>query len=121
MTSITTKTAVVKSIGTPLVALEQQLDAALLTSGTVLAAAITGREKARLPLDAGQDAIERLVLAQQQLVAARKAVHEAHYAFREVQDQMRVPPQMFGDHGDTPERFATTGAMTPQLSVVQAA
>lgn len=120
MTSITTRTEVVKSIGTPLIALEQHLDAALITGGAVLAAAITGREKARLPLDAGQDAIERLMNAQQQLVAARKLVHEAHYALREVQDQMRVPPQMFGDHGDTPEKFATTGAAGPQLTVVAA-
>lgn len=123
MTSLNTRLAVAKSVAEPLIELEQQVDTSLGTLTTVLNAVIAGREKARLPLHAGQEGIERIAAAASSLIAARKAIHEAHYAFRDVQEQMGLGAVAYGDHGDTPKVF--TGQLgdvvTPELAIVRAA
>ncbi len=102
MSSFATRLEVVRSVGAPLCEAEKHLDAAFALLAQVQIAAVEGREKARLPLRTGHDALARLVQAQQTLLATRDAVHEAHNGFRAVQDEMGVDGQEFGDHGDTP-------------------
>jgi hypothetical protein len=122
MTSLNTRLEVAKSVATPLIKLERQLDATIATLTDLLTAAIAGREKARLPLDAGQDGLDRITAALAPLMLARKEVHQAHYSFRGVQDQMGLGVISYGDHGDTPQDFAQTrGEAAPALAIVSAA
>lgn len=102
MTSIATRIEVVRSVGAPLCEAEKHLDAAFKLLAEVQVAAVAGREKARLPLRTGHDALARIVEAQRNLMATRDAVHAAHDGFRAVQDTMGVDGEEFGDHGDTP-------------------
>ncbi len=102
MTKFSTRLEVVRSVGAPLCEAEKHLDAAFALLAQVQIAAVEGREKARLPLRAGHDALARIVEAQRNLMATRDAVHAAHDGFRAVQDTMGVDGQEFGDHGDTP-------------------
>lgn len=122
MTSLNTRLQVAKSVAAPLIELEHQIDATIVTLSQVLTAAIAGREKARLPLDAGQEGIERITAALAPLIAARKEIHQAHYVFRNVQEQMGLGAIAYGDHGDTPQDFAQTrGETSPALVIVSAA
>lgn len=122
MTSMNTRLAVAKSVAAPLIQLEHQIDASIVTLTTVLNAAIAGRETARLPLDAGQKGLEHITAALSPLIAARAAIHQAHYVFRSVQEQMGLGTIAYGDHGDTPQDFAQTrGDMVPALAIVSAA
>lgn len=112
--------AVTRTVTTGLVALEKQIDDALVMHGRLQVALIEGRRSANLPLDAGQDGLDKVTEAAASLVAARKAMNEAHYAFRAVREQLRLPVHAYGDTGDSPERFATIGTAKP-LALVSAA
>jgi hypothetical protein len=122
-----TRLDVAKSIATPLIEMEAQVDAALLSHATLQVALIEGRRKAKLPLDAGQEGLEKISLAFDHLLAARKAIHEAHYVFRGVQDKMGIGGYIvtgdtnYGDTGDTPRSYATADEAAPVLTVVRAA
>lgn len=102
MANLETKIGVAQAVGFPLMRAEKLLDEAFVLLAQANAAAIEGRRAARLPLHAGQDAIEQVVAAQATLMATRKAVHTAHYGFRDIADGMNVPARAYGDHGDTP-------------------
>lgn len=121
MASLETKIGVAQAVGLPLMKAEALLDQAFVLLAQAQAAAVEGRRAARLPLHTGHDSIEQVVLAQQALMATRKAVHTAHYGFRDIADGMQVPARAYGDHGDTP-REETPGFVRPgaQLAVVQA-
>lgn len=119
---LNTRRAVVSRVAAEHIALEEQIDGALVRLASLQTAAIEGRREAKLPLHAGQEGLEKLAAATQSLIAARKAVHDAHLTFREVQDQMRLGPIAFGDYGDTPRGYAPAGAAEqPALAVVRAA
>ncbi len=92
-----------RRITTALVETESHIDNALLTHAQLQIALIEGRRSANLPLDAGQIGIDKITEAVASLIAARKAMHEAHYAFRQVRDELRIPVISYGDFGDTPE------------------
>ncbi|WP_294309424.1 hypothetical protein [uncultured Sphingomonas sp.] len=102
MANLQTKIGVAQAVGFPLMKAEKLLDEAFMLLAQASAAAVEGRRTARLPLHAGHDAIEQVVTAQQTLMVARKAVHTAHYGFRDIADDMQVPARAYGDHGDTP-------------------
>lgn len=102
MANLQTKIGVAQAVGFPLMKAEQLLDEAFVLLSQASAAAVEGRRTARLPLHAGHDAIDQVVTAQATLMAARKAVHTAHYGFRDIADGMQVPARAYGDHGDTP-------------------
>ncbi len=115
-----TRRAVAQRVATQLIALEEKIDGALVDHAHLQCAAIEGRRDAKLPLHAGQEGLEKLAAAAHSLIAARKAVHDAHLAFREVQDGMRIGPIAFGDYGDTPREYAPEGAADqPVLAVVR--
>jgi len=102
MANLNTKIGVAQAVGFPLMKAEQLLDQAFVLLAQAQAAAVEGRRTARLPLHAGHDSIEQVIVAQQALMATRKAVHTAHYGFRDIADSMNVPARAYGDHGDTP-------------------
>ncbi len=112
--------AVARQVTTHLTDLEKQIDAALVLHAQLQIALIEGRRSAHLPLDAGQAGMERMSEAVSSLVAARKAIHAAHYDFRQVRDQLRLPTFAYGDTGDTPLAFADAAA-APALALVDAA
>ena len=115
-----TRRAVAHRVADHLIALEQKIDGALIDTAHLQVAAIEGRREAKLPLHAGQDGLEQLTTATLSLIAARKAVHDAHLAFRDVQDNMRIGPIAFGDYGDTPREYVAEGATEqPLLAVVR--
>lgn len=117
---ITERRTVSKTVTTHLATLEEQTDAAMSTLAALIAAGIAGRRSAHLPLDAGQAGLDKLIEALGGLNAARRAVHEAHYALRDTRDTLRIPVTAYGDTGDTPapeEKFARGAGLT----VVQAA
>lgn len=103
-------------------AIEQLLDEAQVRQAQLIATAIEGRRAAKLPLFAGEEALALVADAQVDLLKTRKAIHAAHYAFRDVRDQMGVQPEAFGDYGDTPREYAPEGqAARPALAIVEAA
>jgi hypothetical protein len=109
-----------RNITLALVATEAHIDDALLSHAKLQIALIEGRRSANLPLDAGQAGIDKITEAVANLVAARRAMNEAHYAFRAARDELRMPVTSYGDTGDTPlgEGIA---AQTPVLALVNAA
>jgi len=102
MANLETKIGVAQAVGLPLIKAERLLDQAFALLAQAQAAAVEGRRTARLPLHTGHDSIEQMIVAQQALHATRKAVHTAHYGFRDIADGMNVPARAYGDHGDTP-------------------
>lgn len=114
--------SVVRTITTGLAQLEEHLDDAMISHARLQADVVSGRRSAHLPLDAGQAGMDLLSEATAALNAARRLVHEAHYAFRADRDRMRLPTVSYGDYGDTPEALPRNAeAGTPILSVVSAA
>jgi hypothetical protein len=109
-----------RTVTTALVDVESNLDKALLSHARLQIAVIEGRRSANLPLDAGQAGLDKMSEAVGHLVAARKAIHEAHYAFRQTRTDLRMPTTSYGDFGDTPD-----GGMVPAehvgLALVHAA
>lgn len=121
MANMETKIGVAQAVGLPLMRAEKLLDEAFVLLAQAQAAAVEGRRAARLPLHAGHDAIEQVVTAQQTLMTVRKAVHTAHYGFRDIADGMAVPARAYGDHGDTPREDVVMPSRTAgHLAVVQA-
>lgn len=114
--------AAVRDVTELLTELELQLDNAVLTRSRLEAALIQARRSANLPLNVGLDGMDKIAGATIALVAARKAVNEAHYDFRRVRDDLRLPVHAYGDTGDTPREFAPSGADRgiPALSIVAA-
>lgn len=104
--------AVTRTVTTGLVELEKQIDDALLMHARLQIALIEGRRSANLPLTAGQDGLDKVTEAAASLVAARRAMNEAHYAFRSVRDQLRLPVHAYGDMGDTPDQAFTSAKLT---------
>lgn len=102
---------VARTITTNLIGLERQIDDALVMHGQLQIALIEGRRSANLPLDAGQGGLDKVTEAAASLVAARKAMNEAHYAFRAVRDQLRLPVHAYGDTGDSPDQFSPSATL----------
>lgn len=122
MSSMETRIGVAQAVGLPLIEAEALLDQAFVLLARAQAAAVEGRRAARLPLHTGHDALDQVLTAQQALMMTRKAVHTAHYGFREIADRMNVPARAYGDHGDTPREADPVAPMRTggQLAVVQA-
>lgn len=122
MSSMETRIGVAQAVGLPLIEAEALLDQAFVLLARAQAAAVEGRRAARLPLHTGHDALDQVVTAQQALMMTRKAVHTAHYGFREIADGMNVPARAYGDHGDTPREADPVAPMRTggQLAVVRA-
>ncbi len=115
--------AVTRDVTIQLTDLERDLDAIIVKQARLQIALIEGRRSANLPLDTGQRSIEKIMEAAANLVAARAAVHFAHYDLRAVRDQLRLPVHAYGDYGDTPlvpEPNGQTGA-SPDLAIVREA
>lgn len=118
---LNTRLEVARSVGMPLIKMEEHLDQALTQAAAMQTAAINGRRRAKLPLEAGEDALTLIADATAQLLAARKAVHQAHRLFRQEQTNMGLGVVSYGDYGDTPEGSSSTRAEAAPLHVVQAA
>lgn len=120
---LNTRLELTRKAAAELIAIEKNLDAALIGQAKLQAIAIEGRRNAKLPLHTGQAGLEQLANANINLIAARKAVHEAHLVFRQVQRDMGLGTMSFGDYGDTPDEFAPSGqvAAQPALAIVDAA
>lgn len=111
-----------RTVTAELRAIEQLLDEAQVRQAQLVATAVEGRRTAKLPLFAGEDALALVAAASVDLLSVRKSIHAAHYAFRDVRDQMGVDPQAFGDYGDTPREYVPEGqAARPALAIVDAA
>jgi len=104
-----TRRELTRTMTAELRAIEQLLDEAQVRQAQLIATAIEGRRAAKLPLFAGEEALALVADAQVDLLKTRKAIHAAHYAFRDVRDQMGVQPEAFGDYGDTPREYAPEG------------
>lgn len=104
-------------------AIEQLLDEAQVRQAQLVATAVEGRRTAKLPLFAGEDALALVAAASVDLLSVRKSIHAAHYAFRDVRDQMGIRAEDFGDHGDTPREFTSPAGATdqPVVAIVRAA
>lgn len=117
-----TRLDVAHAVAKPLLAMEQNIDAALTEGAALQVAAIEGRRLARLPLEAGQDALALVAAATAKMIAARAEVHQAHRLLRQEQTNMGLGVVSYGDYGDSPEGYEATGLdTTPALTIVQAA
>ncbi|WP_294292644.1 hypothetical protein [uncultured Sphingomonas sp.] len=121
---LNTRKALTRAITKEMIEIEQLLDEAQARMGRMVATAVEGRRAAKLPLFAGEDALALIASAQVRLLETRKDTHAAHYAFRDVRDQMGIKMEeepQFGDYGDTPRKFAMddgTVSAAPALTVV---
>lgn len=104
-----TRKDLVRNVTTELKAIEQLLDEAQVRAAQLVATAVEGRRAAHLPLFAGEDALALVADASVSLMATRKSIHAAHYAFRDVRDRMGIKAEDFGDYGDTPREYAPQG------------
>jgi len=120
---LNTRKELTRAVTADLVAIEHLLDQAQVLQAKLVATAVEGRRAAKLPLFAGEDALALVADASVSLMAARKAIHAAHYAFRDVRDRMGIRIEAFGDHGDTPREYAPALAetVTPAMAIVRAA
>jgi hypothetical protein len=114
---LNTRLDLAKSVAANLIALEKNVDGALVDHAKLQVALIEGRRRAKLPLHTGQEGLEQLASAASSLIAARKAIHEAHLVFRQVQDDMGLGTVSYGDYGDTPREMEPAG----KLAIVHAA
>lgn len=99
---LNTRLEVCRSVGLPLIELEKQIDASVELLSVVTAAVVAGRRRAKLPLHAGQEGLDSLMAAQESILAARRAIHDAHLTLRAEQDKMGLGTVSYGDYGDTP-------------------
>lgn len=114
--------AVSRAVTTGLVGLEKQIDDAVVMQARLMIELIEGRRAAHLPLTAGQSGLDKVTEVAAHLVAARRLMNEAHYSFREVRDELRLPIHAYGDTGDTPDDGAHRGrAGAAPLALVDAA
>jgi hypothetical protein len=116
-----TRRDLTRAVTAELRAIEELLDQAQVRQAQLIAIATQGRRDAKLPLFAGEDALALVADAQVDLLKTRKAIHAAHYAFRDVREQMGIRAENFGDYGDTPREYMPEGqASRPELAVVAA-
>ena len=106
------------AVAAELVPLEKEIDGAIIRNAHLQIALIEARRQAKLPLHAGQRGLEKVMEAAGQLLAARAALHEAHYDFKQVRIDMGLRVENFGDMGDTPTGYDAVEA--PTLTVVAA-
>ena len=117
-----TRQELTRAVTAELIAIEKLLDEAQVRQAALVGITVEGRRAAKLPLDAAEDALALVATASVELVAVRKNIHAAHYAFRDVRDRMGVKVEAFGDYGDTPRTYEPAGqAARPALAVVDAA
>ncbi len=118
-----TRKDLTRTVTEELRAIEQLLDEAQVRQAKLIAIAVEGRRAAKLPLFAGEEALALVATASVDLLATRKSIHAAHYAFRDVRDQMNIRAEDFGDHGDTPRDFTDPMGIEaqPVVALVRAA
>jgi hypothetical protein len=108
----------VRTMTVELNAIETLIDEAYARMGRLDATAVEGRRAANLPLFAGENGLAAMAQSKVDLLKARKSLHEAHYAFRDVREQMGAAPHAYGDFGDTPREVAPMGDARPSLQAV---
>lgn len=118
---LNTRKKLTRAVTADLIAIEELLDQAQVLQAKLVATAVEGRRAAKLPLFAGEDALALVADASVSLMATRKAIHAAHYAFRDVRDRMGIRAEDFGDHGDTPREFTDPMGAAPAVAIVRAA
>lgn len=114
---LNTRRDVARAVAAELLPLEAAIDGAIVHGAKLQIAIVEGRQRAKLPLDAAQGALDKILAAQAQMIAARSALHEAHSDLRVIRDNMGVRAD-YGDYGDSPTGYALPDQ--PALTVVSA-
>lgn len=81
---------------------EQHVDDAIVRASKLAIALIEGRRQAKLPITAGQDGLNHIIVAAGKLVEAREQMGAAHSALRVTQDDIGLRNISFGDLWDCP-------------------
>ena len=92
-------------------AAELSTDRAAADAATCIAEMLRVRQDANLPLGLGTDMLDKLVLALNANVSARKLFIEAHELTPEIIKELGLE-RMFGDGSPCPPTFRQTGALT---------
>jgi len=92
-------------------AAEQSVDRAAADAATCIAEMLRVRRDANLPIGVGTEMLDKLVLALNANVSARKLFLEAHELAPEIVKQIGLE-RMFGDGSPCPPTFRQTGALT---------
>jgi hypothetical protein len=105
-----------RAVACELLPAEKEVDSAIVRNARLTIAVIEGRQKCKLPLTAGQQALDFVSRATARLVEARGLLAEAHVAFRETQNEIGLQAFSYGDATECPP---SSGELAPShLSVV---
>lgn len=85
---------------------EKDVDSAIVRNARLTIAVIEGRRKCKLPLNAGEDGLNLVTQATARLVEARGLLAQAHFAFRETQNEMGLQAFSYGDISECPPSSA---------------
>lgn len=91
-----------RAVASELLPAERELDSAIVRSAKVTIAVIEGRQKCKLPLDAGQEGLDLVARATTRLVEARALLADAHAAFRATQAEIGLTAFSYGDEQPCP-------------------
>lgn len=81
---------------------EQHLDDAIVRASKLTIAVVEGRRRAKLPITAGQEGLNHIIIAAAKLIEAREQMGAAHSALRATQDDIGLRTISFGDLWDCP-------------------
>lgn len=105
-----------RAVASELLPAEKDVDAAIVRNAKITIAVVEGRRRCKLPLTAGQDALDLVSQATSRLVEARGLLAQAHAAFRVTQDEIGLRAVSYGDATECPP---STGELAPShLSAV---
>lgn len=76
---------------------EANMDSTIDSVARCVSRMVRARQRARLPLCAGQEAIDAMVQSLVALSTARRDMIASHAGLRQVADDLNVPPMAFGD------------------------
>jgi hypothetical protein len=95
-----------RAVATELLPAEKDVDSAIVRNARLTIAVIEGRRKCKLPLNAGEDGLNLVTQATARLVEARGLLAQAHFAFRETQNEMGLQAFSYGDISECPPSSA---------------
>lgn len=104
-----------RAIAAELIPAEHEVDAAIVRNARMAITVVEERRRLKLPLTAGDEALQCVTQAMGRLVEARSLLVQAHSAFRNAQEEVGLQAYSYGDISECPPSSAFAA---PPLKVV---
>jgi len=114
---LNTRHEIARSIAAELLPAEKDVDTAILRNARLTTLVIEGRQKAKVGLTTGQDALDLVAQANAKLVEARGLLAQAHVAFRAVQSEVGLDAFAYGDIAECPPPTVARLSVVPAQRV----